>query len=111
MNIVLQDFRHAFRLMARSPGFTAAALVTLALAIGVNTAVFSAVYGVLLRPLPYAEGNAIVRLSELHPGSTTAIVSDARLSNLTFEAWRANATTVESLAAYSGEAYTIGGSE
>ena len=97
--------------MARSPGFTAAALVTLALAIGVNTAVFSAVYGVLLRPLPYAKGDAIVRLSEFHPGSTTAVVSDARLSNLTFEAWRTNATTVESLAAYRGEAYTIGGND
>ena len=94
--------------MGRAPGFTLAAVGTLALAIGVNTAVFSAVYGVLLRPLPYAGADRIVRLSELHPGGA-AIVSDARLSNLTFDAWRGSARTIESPAAYNSEAYTVGG--
>jgi len=108
MTTILQDLRHALRLMSRAPGFTIAALVTLALAIGVNTAVFSAVYGVLLRPLPYADADRIVRLSELHPGGA-AIVSDARLSNLTFDAWRENARTIEAAAAYSSQSYTLGG--
>ena len=108
MNTVFQDLRHALRLMTRAPGFTAAALVTLALAIGVNTAVFSAVYGVLLRPLPYASADRIVRLSEIHPGGT-AIVTDGRLSNLTFEAWRGSATTIEGAAAYSSQSYIVGG--
>ena len=108
MNTMIQDLRLALRLLGRAPGFTAAALVTLALAIGVNTAVFSAVYGVLLRPLPYAGADRIVRLSELHPGGA-AIVSDARLSNLTFDAWRENARTIEAPAAYSSQSYTLGG--
>jgi predicted permease len=108
MSTVVQDVRHAWRLMSRAPGFTLAALVTLALAIGVNTAVFSAVYGVLLRPLPYADADRIVRLSEFHPGGT-AIISDARLSNLTLDAWRAGATTIDAPAAYSSQSYTVGG--
>ena len=90
MHTALQDLRHAFRLMGRAPGFTFAALATLTLAIGVNTAVFSVVYGILLRPLPYPGAERIVRLSELRPGGTP-IISDPRLSNLTFDAWRIRA--------------------
>ena len=106
MNTLLQDLRHALRLMVRAPGFTFAALVTLALAIGVNTAVFSVVYGVLLRPLPYTAPDRIVMLSEEHPGGR-AIIRDPRLSNLTFEAWRGSARTLEGMSAYSQQTFTI----
>ena len=78
--------------MMRAPGFTLAALATLALAIGVNTAVFSVIYGVLLRPLPYPAPDRIVILSEEHPGGN-AILRAPRLSNLTFAAWREHART------------------
>ena len=108
MHTALQDLRHAVRLMGRAPGFTFAALATLTLAIGVNTAVFSVVYGILLRPLPYPGAERIVRLSELRPGGTP-IISDPRLSNLTFDAWRNRAQTIESLAVYNGQSFTLGG--
>jgi predicted permease len=103
------DFRHAARFLRRAPGFTVAALLTMALAIGANTAVFSVVYGVLARPLPYPNADRLVRLSEEHPGGTPLIV-EAVLTDLTFETWRARATTVDSFAAYSGREYTMAGS-
>src|SRR4051812_2591800 len=106
MTTLLQDLRHALRMMVRAPGFTVAALVTLALAVGVNTAVFTVIYGVLLRPLPYLDADRIVILSEEHPGGN-AIISVPRLSNLTFEAWGRRAHTIEGLSAYSTQTFTI----
>src|SRR3954451_25006133 len=107
MTMLIQDLRHALRLMVRAPGFTLAALATLALAIGVNTAVFSVIYGVLLRPLPYADSDRIVILSEEHPGGN-AIVREPRLSNLTFAAWREHATTIDGISGYSTQTFTVG---
>jgi putative ABC transport system permease protein len=103
-----QDFHHSLRLMRRAPGFTAAALVTLALAIGANTAVFSVVYGVLLRQLPYPNADRIVRLSEEHPGGRS-IVRQAMLGDLTFDAWRPTAATIDTLSVYSSTVHTVTG--
>ena len=62
MRMLLNDVRYALRLMRRSPGFTAVAVVSLALGIGANTAIYSLLYTVMMRPLPVAHPEQLVEL-------------------------------------------------
>jgi predicted permease len=93
-----RDVRHAIRGLGRSPGFAAAVVLVLALGIGANTAMFGVVHGVLLRPLPYPDAGAIVRIGESRPG--TIGVPEMRLSNRSMPLLEESAASFEQLAAY-----------
>jgi putative ABC transport system permease protein len=70
METLLKDLRFGIRMMTRSPGVTLVAILTIALGIGANTAIFSIVNAVLLRPLPFPESSRLVRIGESHPAFT-----------------------------------------
>jgi len=106
MSALWQDARYAVRALARTPAFTAAALVTLALGIGATTAVFSVVYGVLFRPLPYAEPDRLVQLWE----TSDRTGSDHNpVSSLNYQDWATQTRAFSGMAAYAYNRFTLSG--
>src|SRR5947207_11245976 len=95
-----QDARHALRLMRRAPEFTFTALATLALGIGLNTAIFSVAYGVLWRPLPYPNADRLVIIPSAQQ-TETGPKTFLTWAPVSYEALRPRVTTLEHLAGYS----------
>src|SRR5580658_53914 len=102
---LVQDLRYGWRTLLKSPGFAAAALFTLALGIGANTAIFSVVYGILLRPLPFRDASHLVQLNE-----TTPQLGDVSVSYPNFQDWRRQSRTFTEMAAVSGVKFNMAGS-
>src|SRR5690349_3012583 len=94
------DVRHALRLMRRDPAFTFTALATLALGIGLNTAIFSVAYGVLWRPLPYPNPDRLVIVTSAQR-TEAGVKTFSTWAPMSYEALRPRVTALDQLAAYS----------
>ena len=107
MKGLLQDFRYAIRQLRKKPGFTLVAVITLALGIGANTAVFSVVDAVMLRPLPYYQPERLIEAESVNthlPGANAVCYPD-------FFDWRTQNSTLEHLVSYHDNLYTLTGLE
>jgi putative ABC transport system permease protein len=110
MRTLLQDLRYGFRVLLQRPGFTAVAVLALALGIGANTAIFSVVNAVLLRALPYSDAGRLVRL---YTGSDPSTAPNGPLSYPDLLDYRAQSRTLEYVVGYQsvGTVMLVGGGE
>ena len=106
MDGFVRDITQTFRLLSSNRGFTGAVLITIALGVGGTAAVFSVVYGVLLRPLPYPEPGRLVRMWEVHPGGQ-APIAGSQLSGPTYRAWSRSSESLQDIGAFRGSDYTV----
>jgi putative ABC transport system permease protein len=106
METLWQDIRFGARMLGKSPGFTAVAVLTLSLGIGANTAIFSLINGMLLRPLPYEEGEKVLFITEW-----SEQVQDMSFSVENFKDLRDQARTLEAIMAYRGQSYVLTGND
>ena len=102
----VQDIRYGLRMLAKNPGFTTVAILTLALGIGANTAIFSAVYAVLLRPLPFARPGQLVRVFE---ANDRAGISADGCSYAEFKEWQRQNHVFSGMAAEAAHELTLTG--
>ena len=107
----MADVRYGFRALKRSPGFALGAVVVLALGIGANTAIFSLVNAVLLRPLPYDEPSRLVQVWHIPPAKSFPGLSLFSVSPANYLDWQRQSTSFEAMAAYGGRDLTFGGRE
>src|SRR5215831_10302439 len=102
---ILHDVRYAWRLLRAQPAYAAVVVVTMALGIAATTVVGSVAYGVLLKPLPWADAPRLVRLYETRQGSTRRF--SPMMTNITYRAWRDSLSTLEAIGAWSSREFTV----
>jgi putative ABC transport system permease protein len=104
LETLVQDIRYGLRVLTKNPGFTAVAVLTLALATGAATAIFSVVYGVMLRPLPYTDSNRIMAVSEVNSTGGWS-----RLADPNFDDFRDQNRSFQVIAKYNDNIASISG--
>ncbi len=109
MDSLIQDIRHGYRSLKRRPSFTLAAMLTLAIGIGVNTAIFSLLYAVLIQPLPFQEPDQLVSLHRTKP--EWGPLSQSSVSYPDFVTWRNENRVFQDMAAYHSATINLTGSE
>ncbi len=105
MKISMQNLCYAFRLLRKNKGFTLVTIITLALGIGANTAIFSVIYPALLRKLPYRQPESLVTLGE----SRAAACCSYAASYPDFQDWKKSAKSFDSLAGFNNDDFTMTG--
>ncbi len=110
METLIQDLRYGARTMLRAPGFTATALIALALGIGANTAIFSVVNAVLLRPLPFDQPDRLVQVWHTPPQASFPGMKQFAVSPANFIDWQTESHGFKGMAAYGFGRYTLTGS-
>ncbi|HJT69811.1 MAG TPA: ABC transporter permease [Terriglobales bacterium] len=106
-----QDVRYALRQVRKAPGFALVAVITLALGIGANTAIFSVVYGVLLRPLPFKDADRIVRIWHVPPQSSFPGITQFSVSAANYFDWQKQNNVFDSMAIYHYHPFTLTGGD
>ncbi len=109
MQALWQDFRYSLRMLAKNPGFSATAILTLALGVGANTAIFSVVNAVLLRPLPFEEPDRLVQIWHTPPQASFPGIPTFSVSPANFLDWRSRSHAFEGMSAYGFGRYTLTG--
>ena len=106
MSAFLQDFRYGIRMLVKKPGFTLAAVLALALGIGVNSAIFSVINGVLLRSLPYEEPD---RLMTVLSSNRQSVKPEGTASYPDFADWKSHNQVFEQMAVFRNKGFTLTG--
>src|SRR5215216_3288229 len=97
-----QDIKYGVRMLVKNPGVTIIVIIALALGIGANTAIFSVVNAVLIRPLPYPESDRLIFLNEKSP-----VLDEMSISYPNFLDWRAQNQTFEKMGVYNRASYNL----
>jgi len=109
MGTLLHDLKYGFRVLRKSPGFTTAAVVVLALGIGANTAIFTVVNALLLRPLPFPDSGRLVQLYHVPPAKSFPGITRFALSAANYLDWRAQNHVFQQMAIYTRGSFNLTG--
>ena len=108
---LLPDLKHGLRVLLKNPGFTAAAIIVLALGIGANSAIFSVVNAVLLRPLPFRDPARLVQVWHVPPPKSFPGMTEFAVSAANFIDWQRQNDVFDKMAIYTGSSFNLTGRE